>query len=125
MTVRYLDDDWLRRADEELIGLKPVAADVQVGMTVIGGPDGDRRYRLILGPDRMGIGPGLEDSGVRMTLDWEVAVAIAQGRASAQRAFLDGRLQLGGDTGLLLGHQQQLAEIEDRLGRLRAETDFG
>ena len=60
-----------------------------------------------------------------MTLSWEVAVAIATGRASAQRAFLDGDLQLGGDTGLLLGHQRALTDIEDRLDELRAETDFG
>lgn len=125
MALRYLSDEWLRKADERLSGLSPVAEPVSVGMTVTGGPDGDRRYRLILGPDRVGIGDGVGDSGVRMTLSWESAVAIATGRASAQRSFLDGDLQLGGDTGLLLGHQRALADIEDRLDELRAETDFG
>lgn len=123
--VPYLSDRWLQRADRELRGLTPIPDPVSVGMRVTGGPDGDRLYRLILGPDRVGIEAGLADSGVRMTLVWDVATAIAQGRASAQRAFLDGRLQLGGDTSLLLGYQQQLADIDDRLDELRAATDFG
>ena len=125
MGIRYLSHEWLQRADERLAGLNPVSEPVSVAMTVTGGPDGDRRYRLILGPDRVGISGGHDDSGVRMTLSWEVAVAIAQGRGSAQRSFLDGHLQLGGDTSLLLGHQQALAEIDDRLDDLRAEPDFG
>ncbi|MGI9595399.1 MAG: hypothetical protein ACR2QK_04525 [Acidimicrobiales bacterium] len=123
--LRYLSDRWLDEADRRLASLTPLPASVSVGMAVLGGPDGDRLYRLVLGPDRVGVALGLADSGVHMTLAWEVAVDIAQGRASAQRAFLDGRMQLGGDTSLLLGYQQQLADIEDRLDRLRADTDFG
>lgn len=122
--LRYLSDDWLAEADRRLADLHPITEAVSVGMTVEGGPDGDRAYRLILGPDRVGMEPGIADSGVRMTLPWAVAVAVAQAEASAQRAFLDGHLQLGGDTSLLLGHQRALADIEDRLDQLRAETDF-
>ncbi len=123
--VRYLSDEWLAEADRRLGDLTPVPAPVVIGMAVDGGPFGDRAYRLILGPDRVGVASGLGDSGVTMTLRWPVAIAVAQGRASAQRAFLDGDLQLGGDTSLLLGYQQQLADIEDRLDELRAATDFG
>ncbi len=123
--VRYLSDEWLRLADGQLRDLQPVDAEVSLGVTVVGGPDGDRRYRLILGPDRVGMASGLGDSGVRMTLRWSVAVDVANGRAGAQRAFLDGDLQLGGDTSLLLGHQSTLADIEDRLDELRARTHFG
>ena len=122
--ARYLDDAWLAEADRRLRDLAPIAQAVSVGMTVHGGPEGERRYRLVLGPDRVGIEAGLGDSGVRMSVPWPVAVAIAQGRASAQRAFLDGQIQLGGDASLLLGHQQQLADIDDRLADLRAATDF-
>lgn len=123
--LRYLSDAWLAEADRRLADLQPIAEAVSVGMTVEGGPDGDRTYRLILGPSRVGMEPGIAGSGVRMTLPWEVAVAVARAEASAQRAFLDGHLQLGGDTALLLGHQRELADIEDRLDKLRAETDFG
>lgn len=122
--MRYLSDEWLRRADELLAELTPVPAPVVVGMHVRSGPEGPRRYHLILGPDRVGIGLGLGASAVQLTLEWAVATAIAQGRGSAQRAFLDGELQLGGDASVLLGHQRALAEIDDRLGALRAETTF-
>ncbi len=123
-TVRYLSDEWLRRADEDLAGLTPISSAVEVGILVRSGPEGDRGYRLILGPDRVGVEPGADGSGVQMSLDWDVAVAIANGATSAQRAFLDGQMQLGGDTSLLLGHQSELGDIDDRFGDLRANTRY-
>ena len=50
--IRYLSDEWLVAADRQLEALSPVSGPVEVGMTVLDGPDGDRLYRLILGPDR-------------------------------------------------------------------------
>jgi hypothetical protein len=87
---------------------------------------------MVLGPDRVAIEPGAdhdrqgepEADQVRMTLAWPDAVAIAQGDHSAQRAFLDGQLRLGGDSGLLLGHQDALARLDDRLAGLRARTRY-
>ena len=90
----YLSDEWLRRADELLAALSPVPAPVVVGMHVRSGPEGPRRYHLILGPDRVGIGQGLGASKVQLTLEWDVATSIAQGRSSAQRAFLQRRIRL-------------------------------
>lgn len=122
--VTYLSDDWLALADEAMAGLVPVPDGPAVAVVVTDGPEGDRSYRLLLGPDRVGISPEPEPHGVRMTLAWDDAVAIAEGRSSAQRAFLDGRLRLGGDTSLLLGHQDALAAIDDRLAGLRSATRF-
>lgn len=123
-SVHYLSDEWLRLADQQLAELTPVTGSVAVGMRVRSGPEGDRVYRLVLGPERVGVAGGDEGCGVHMTLDWDVAVAIAKGKRSAQRAFLDGEVQLGGDTSLLLGHQQELADIDDRLAGLRAATQY-
>jgi len=120
----YLSDAWLAEADAAVAELDPIPDDLAVGVAVVGGPRGDRSYRLILGPDRVGVSPEAEPAGVRMTVEWGEAVAIANGRSSAQRAFLDGRLRLGGDISLLLGHQDALAAIDDRLGGLRDSTDF-
>lgn len=122
--MRYLSDQWMQRADSALTGLQPLSTDLSIGFVVVGGPEGQRSYTLRLGPDTVGIQPGTDDAGVTMTLDWEVATGIAQGAGSAQRAFLDGRLKIGGDVGLLLGHQKELADIDDHLGALRAETSF-
>ncbi len=121
----YLSDAWLTGADAALADLVPIPEALAVGIEVVGGPRGDRSYRLILGPDRVGVSPEAEPAGVRMTVEWGDAVAIAKGRSSAQRAFLDGRLRLGGDIALLLGHQDALAAIDDRLAGLRDSTDFG
>lgn len=122
--VPYLSEAWLDRADEALADLAPIAEALAVGIEVTGGPRGDRAYRLLLGPDRVGVSSEPEPAGVRMSLAWTVAVAIAQGRSSAQRAFLDGQLRLGGDVALLLGHQDALGAIDDRLADLRQVTDF-
>ncbi len=137
--VRYLSDEWLDEADRQLGDLEPISGRVTVDVVVRSGPEGDRAYRLILGPDRVGIDRGSAPdpgngarssggttvaSGVRMTLPWTVAVAIARGRASAQRAFLDGHIQFGGDASLLIGHQRELADIDDRLAELRSVTRY-
>ncbi len=124
--VPYLSDRWLSEADELVRDLAPIEHDVSVGIEVTDGPGGDRRYRLVLGPDRVGVvGDGFDGVGVRMTMSWSSAVEIAHGRISAQRAFLDGDIRLGGDANLLLGHQRELAALDDRLGDLRHRTDYG
>ncbi len=122
--TRYLSDEWISLADEALGALTPLETKLEVGVRVTDGPDGERRYRLVLGPDRVGMIEGPDESDVRLTMTWPIAVAIATGNTSAQREFLDGRLQLGGDPGLLLGHQKALADIDDRLADLRQRTNF-
>jgi hypothetical protein len=138
--LRYLSDRWLDAADRALADLEPIPESLTMGVTVVDGPDGVRSYRLVFGPDRVGIdrvGTGRTEAGtdtgdgraadtdVRMTLTWATAVAIANGQASAQRAFLDGDIQFGGDASVLLGHQDRFAAVDDRLAALRAGTDFG
>jgi hypothetical protein len=122
--MRFLSKEWLTAADEAVAELSPVASAVVVGFEVTGGPAGDSAHCLVLGPDRVGARPGTSDAALTLTMSWELAVAISRGEASAQRAFLDGRLQLGGDPSVLLGHQQQLAEIDDRLAGLRDRTRY-
>ena len=122
--MRYLSDSWLEAANTALAELSPIPTAVVIGYVVTGGPEGERCYSLQLGPDTPGVSAGVEHAGVTLRLDWELAVAIAQNQASAQRAFLDGELVLGGDVGLLLGHQKALADFDDRLATLRQKTEF-
>lgn len=121
----YLSDGWLTEADRALATLVPVAGPLVVGFRVTGGPGGERRYRLVLGPDRVGAEAGAEGASVTMTVHWDLAVALAQGVISAQRAFLDGGLTVEGDPVVLLGYQDQLAQVDDVLAGLRSRTDFG
>ncbi|MDH4077863.1 MAG: SCP2 sterol-binding domain-containing protein [Acidimicrobiia bacterium] len=123
--IEFLSDAWVAAADAALARLTPVPGPLVVAVTVTGGRGGDHRYRLVLGPDRVGAEPGPGPAAVTMTMSLDLAVAVNQGRESAQRAFLDGRLVLGGDPVVLLGHASQLAAVDDTLAPLRARTRFG
>jgi len=57
-----------------------------------------------------------DDAAVTLTSSFETANAIHAGRLSAQRAFLDGALQIGGDLDTLISHRRALAEVADLLG---------
>jgi hypothetical protein len=43
---------------------------------------------------------------------------------SAQRAFVEGRLRVGGDLSLLVTHQRAIAAVDDALAPVRARTTF-
>lgn len=135
-TIEYLSDEWLDEADRAVADLPPLPDPVSVGIRVVG-EHRNRHYSLVLGPDRVAVrrpaddrgdehdgGPGRPADSVRLTMPLTVAAAVAQGRVGAKRAFLDGQIQLGGDTTVLLGYQQQLADIDDRLASLRARTRY-
>jgi hypothetical protein len=121
--VRYLSDDWLAEAAEAVAPLTPLPVSLAVGYLVTGAPGGDRRYRLVLGPDQVSFDRG-EEADLVFVQSFDTARDVARGERSAQRAFLDGDLRVEGDLRVLLGHQRSLAAAEDRLGPLRARTAF-
>lgn len=122
--IRYLSDDWLQAADRALESMPPTTEPLALGYRVNDGPDGDRLHRLVFGPDQVRALRGLEGVGLTLAMGWDTAVEVAEGRTSAQRAFLDGRIRLDGDPGVLLGHQTHLNDIDDHLAELRARTLF-
>lgn len=122
--LRYLSDEWLAEADAALAGLAPLPGPLTVGFVVTDGPDGDRSYRISLGPQHVRLWSGRDDAPVALVQTWATARAIAQGERSAQRAFLDGDIRIEGDVTALLGQQQALAGIEDRWADLRSRTAF-
>jgi predicted lipid carrier protein YhbT len=63
---------------------------------------------------RIAVEPGRsEDAQVTFTQDRATAAAIAAGSLSAQAAFLDGRLRVGGDLSLVLSGARDLAVLDD------------
>lgn len=126
--VLFLSEQWLREADAALALMEPLPDVVTIAYRVSGGPGArpgrSADHQLVLGPDHVGIRPGVGDASVVMSLDWDLAVAINQGRTGAKRAVLDGRITISGDSGALLGHQRHLADIDDRLAGLRARTVY-
>lgn len=123
--MRYLTDEWLRAATDAVRTVDPLPEDVTIGFVVSADHAGDEStYALDLGPGPVRYHRDAERAGLTLHLQHSTAVAIATGALSAQRAFLDGELTVGGDMRLLLGHASQLASIDDHLRALRAATEF-
>lgn len=64
------------------------------------------------------------DPDVSFQQDRSTAAAIAQGALSAQVAFMDGRLRLGGDLRSVLDHASDLAVIDDVFAAVRSATTW-
>lgn len=92
---------------------------------VPGAPGGEVRYHLVLDHGSAAVVPGpATDPTIRFTQDLATAVGIASGTDSAQRAFMSGRLQVGGDLRVLVDHPEALASLQDVFARVRARTDL-
>ena len=119
--MRYLSDEWINAANTALGGLAPSERTLAVSYTVRHGPEGERSYTLDLGTPS--VRPGA-DAPVGFRLHWDTAVAIATGERSAQRAFLDGDLQIIGDAPALLSGRDDLAGAEAALATIKDHTDY-
>ncbi len=120
--MRYLSDDWIEAANAAVATIEPVA-DASIAFAV-GDDASNESYALDLGPERVRYHRDLSKAELTLRMSRSIAVAIAQGELSAQRAFLSGELQVGGDVRVLLGQTKAMAAIEDHLADLRANTDF-
>ena len=90
---------------------------------VTGGPRGTIRWHVTIDDGEVGLadGPAVEPD-LRFTTDYATAAQIAAGALGAQRAFVEGRLRVGGDLGVLIRHQKALSTIDDALASVRART---
>lgn len=122
--MKYLSESWLEAATHALSDTPPTNESLRVGYDITDAPEGIGPYTLILGPNRITFEPGLSETSATLRLRYELAVAIATCSTSAQRAFLDGDISLGGDITALLGAGGPLTTIDDRLAPLRAITEF-
>ena len=81
------------------------------------------RYHLEVGDGRVSVHPGAAEAPtVRFSSDLATAWEIASGRGSAQRAFMAGRLRVGGDLRALLDHAAGLGATTDAFAAVRART---
>ncbi len=55
--------------------------------------------------------------------DLATAWAIASGQVSAQRAFMAGRLRVGGDLNAMVAHREVFATLDGVLSPVRAQTE--
>ena len=129
--MQYLDEEWIEAADKALAeGWSKVDdqgdTETTIGYTVKGAPSGKVAYTIRFGPDGAGVTSGKPDGdpSATMELDYDTAAEITRGESSAQVAFMQGRLKLGGDVTLLIRGADRLAAVGDALGALRDSTEF-
>lgn len=128
--VQYLSDEWMQRAGEALAGDGSVASgsaevDLAIQYEVTGAPGGKAAYTLRIEHGSVALVPGVDKAApVSFTLDYDTAAQIARGELSAQAAFMQGSLKLGGDVTVLI-HQHTLFDgLHDALGELREQTQY-
>ena len=82
---------------------------------------GEVAYALVLADGRVRIERGrASDPDLTFTQDLATAEAIHRGALSAQAAFMQGRLRLGGDLRTVIDRAVELAAIDDVFASARA-----
>jgi alkyl sulfatase BDS1-like metallo-beta-lactamase superfamily hydrolase len=119
----FLTDEWFREA-AAAAGDARVDDDLRIVIqqVVTDGPHGeDLPYVVTVGDGTLSVQRGWADvADVTFTQDRRTAEAIHRGELSAQTAFIEGRLRLGGDLRALIDRAGALATIDDVLGAARA-----
>lgn len=126
--LTFLSDEWIgalhaaATADAEL-ATRTADVALTIEQVVTGGPDGDVCYHMAFDHGAVSVAPGPADAPtIRFRQDFATAASIAMGQGSAQRAFMTGRLRVGGDLRVLLAHGDVLAQLDDVFAPVRART---
>jgi hypothetical protein len=127
--VQYLSPEWLEAA-RLAIAADPSLAHATAGVrltiehVVVDAPGGTVRWHLTIDDGDVALTEGRAvDPDLRFTTDYATASRIAAGTVGAQRAFVEGRLRVGGDLAALIRYQKALATIDDALAGVRVRTD--
>ncbi len=125
----FLSEIWLRELDAAVRAATNASslAPIVIEQVVHGVPGrGEVRYRLRVGIDGASVveDDTVDQPDVRLTTDFETAVAIATGRENAQIALSRGRLRLGGDVDALVRGAVALGALDDATAALRDATTF-
>lgn len=123
--AKFLTQAWIDDLDAASSAVSTPAHLRVVVQQVITGNGPDVAYAIEISDGRMRVRAGRNDaSDVSFTQDRATAAAIAQGTLSAQVAFMDGRLRLGGDLRSVLAHAGDLAAIDDAFAAVRDATTW-
>lgn len=124
--ARYLSAEWFAAAASPDPLPEPVSLVLEevVGDT----PDGPVLYRVEVAGDRARIvWPVADDAApadLRITTDWDTAVAVARGDLSTQRALMEGRLRVSGSPGRLGDAAGALAGVDPLPTEVRTATTY-
>ena len=127
---RFLSPEWIDEVGRTARS-SPVLADATTGVAltvqqvVTDTPDGEVRYHVAVERGRVDVRPGqASDPDVTFTQDWQTAVAMSTGELSAQQAFMEGRLRVGGDVQALAREQGAFADLDAAFAEVRERTTY-
>jgi hypothetical protein len=125
--VTFLTDAWVDALDAAARAHPAPAPAADALHDLVIGYDVDGfAYHLVFGIDgvraRRGVAP---DATVTFRCDRATAAEIARGESNAQRAFMAGRLRIGGDASALLRVHSAIAALPDLFAAVRPDTDYG
>lgn len=127
----FLSTEWLDALDQAAAASRAALrvdddhARVVIQQVITGGSDGGTAYYVLLDDDDVGVRAGqVPDPTLSFTTDHHTARAIARGDESAQVAFIQGRLRVGGDVRALVRHAELLARLDAVFAPVRAETKY-
>ena len=133
--MRLYSDEWIAAFNEAVAGLEPDAgASFRMLQVVQGGPEGTLRIVLSVHEGRVALErvqdaePASQDAEpappveVTVSVQFDDALALAQGELDPARLLAAGRVRVRGDLSVLVRGQELLAAATARLGSLSAET---
>jgi putative sterol carrier protein len=122
--AEHLSPEWIdalgaAAADAEA----PDGIDLVVQQIVLDADRGEVAYAVRVTDGTVSVQPGrVDDADITFTQDRATATAIARGELSAQSAFLEGRLKVGGDLSAALAAARVLSGLGDVFASPRAAT---
>jgi hypothetical protein len=123
--ARFLSPDWFDAvaAATAEAGVPAAAGSAPVltlQQLVTGGPEGDVEYTVtVVSGGGISVTPGrAAGPDVTITQDYATALALHEGRLTAQHAFMAGRVKVRGDVTALVTHQATLAPLDPMLAQV-------
>jgi SCP-2 sterol transfer family len=126
--VQYLSPEWMEAvsgaiADNTSLRRATAGVRLTVEHVATGGPLGLVRWHITIDDGTVALVEGpAPDPDLRFTTDYATAARIAAGGLGAQRAFVEGRLRVGGDLSLLIHHHKALSMVDDVFSSVRTRT---
>lgn len=125
--LAFLSPDWIEALDQAARAAPVGATSTSAVLVVehhVRHAAGDVVYHLVVGPEGVSVtaGPATAPT-IRFVSDRATAWAVASGRTSAQRAFMSGDLQVGGDLRALVDRPEDLSTLGDLFSSVRARTE--
>ena len=122
----FLTQEWIAELDAAARRVKvPDDVDLTV-QQVVEAEDGSRvEFAIRVADGRISVLSGCaEAADVTITQDRPTAEQIARGQLSAQTAFMEGRLRIGGDLRGAVDRALDLARLEDVFAAARGSTTW-